>query len=298
MERERRFRFPEKAKHGCWFGPNRSDLGRPLNNFDQVLKSNLDGSQKVVFEQRNQDLGIAKIATSPDHSWLCVATVAKRSAGDRVAASNSVGLTFVSLHSGEYSRVTTEGVPALMTQFSQDSREFFTVTGQYSFEAREVPSGNLVASIANVFGVEQMLSMKVSDSGNHLAVGGVSGAIRLTSLMQRKTLYRLDAGSKVLDLYFSPDEDTLVAACGEHDDGPNARGEIRFFDLESGQTIVQLGRDLHTCIGFAFTPDELQMATVHFNGRIHVWEGASDEEVEWQRTPLKPELVEAFPTSD
>ena len=127
--------------------------------------------------------------------------------------------------------------------------------------------------------------MDVSPSENYLAVGGKAGSIQLTDLRTKETAHRLQSDGWVHDIYFPPGERTIVAASGTHDDSPEGRGEIRFFDLESGQTLLRLGTDLHTCVGFAFTPDELQMTTVHFDGRIHVWEGASDEEVEQQRTP-------------
>ncbi len=288
VERKRRFRFPEKAKSGSAFGPEESVLARPLHNTDQVWQaSRADGQARLVFEQANRSVEFGDWNTSACNTWLCVATQPKGASSDEgydpILATKSLGLSFVNLTSGAVSTVATDGVSHLKIQFSRDSRHLFSINDYHQFEVREVPSGKLAWSIPNVFGVEYLTKMKVSDSERYLAAGGWSGAIQITDLEARKTSHRLNATAHVQALYFSPDEDTLVAACGVHDDSPEGRGEIRFFDLESGHTILKLAEDLHTCIGFAFTPDELQMSTVHFDGRIHIWEGASDEEVAWQR---------------
>lgn len=288
-EKKRIFRFPSKAKHGQAFGPRGSVIAKPIKRrtetCNQLRLAYRDETQSsVVFEQTNPNLKVDEFVTSPSHEWLCVAALPSDplvAGHDPRDANRAIGLDFVNLLTGEHRNVTTDGITTLRMQFSRDSQQVFRVNSDRQLEARLVDTGEVAWSLPNVFGFEFLDTTEVSD--NFLALGGSAGTIQIIDLHRREVFRTLKAAGVVRDIHFLPNEETIVAACGALDDSPEARGEIRFFDLESGQTVLTLGTDLNTCIGMALTDDELQMTTVHFDGKMIVWSGASDDEVERQR---------------
>jgi WD40 repeat protein len=150
----------------------------------------------------------------------------------------------------------------------------------------EVPGGKLLGKL-NVADEYGLYDLALSPDGKWLASGGGDSRIILWNVATRQMRGRPMTGhrSGVYSLAFSPDGKILASAgfgraaerhgAGEWDSNGCIEGEIRFWDVATGQPLGQPVRGhTDTIMSVAFSPDGKTLASGagHFDGTIRIWD--------------------------
>jgi WD40 repeat protein len=169
-------------------------------------------------------------------------------------------------------------------EFSKDSSTVFALDSSRKVRLWDIDTGTLSTEFSVTF-EGHPAKMKMHPTERSIAIGDALGSIRLFDITTGRILQSFSSyGTGVRQIAFSRDGRTLLAALGNFKGEADARGEVRFWDLETGQLIIRLGQDLAPCVGVVLSESQWQLTTVHFDGQILIWEGATDEEVDQQRT--------------
>ncbi len=234
---------------------------------------------EVIYDPGNPIWQPVRHAVSPDGRWLAVGEGLHQE-----LLEDEIGFMLCDLRAGERFRLLTSPYWGLKLAFSKDCTKLFTIDSSRTFRAWDIASRRILTEIPSVYD-SYISSMKVHPTETMVAVGDRSGALVLFDMQTGKRLHSFFSyGNGIRQIEFSRDGRKVIAAFGNYKSERGARGEIRFWDLETGQSIVRLGRKLGPCVGVALTQDELRLTTTHFDGKIFVWDGATDEEIKQQQT--------------
>jgi WD40 repeat protein/Tfp pilus assembly protein PilF len=127
--------------------------------------------------------------------------------------------------------------------------------------------------IAPSYAEDGFVSAAFSPDGKTLAIGNVSGGIRLLDISTSKDRLRFSQGGSRLAiecLAFSPDSKTLAAG--------NMAGTVGLWDVENGRLRASLKAHTALIRSVAFTPDGKTVATGSDDDTVKLWDVATGQE--------------------
>ncbi len=136
-------------------------------------------------------------------------------------------------------------------------------------------SGRAIRSFES--GPDQVLALGFSSDGRRLAAGGgtlpyVAGWITAWDAETGAVLGTLDSVGQVLFLAFHPDGVRIAIA-----DWGLGQEKVRLWDLATGTLITRPGSKVVSCL--RFTPDGKRLASLGFDGDVHLADGRTGDEV-------------------
>jgi WD40 repeat protein len=165
-----------------------------------------------------------------------------------------------------------------------NDRTFATVDGALVLRIWDVATGRLMVETTPsgdwaAWGVGRLMfcrhgtSLYASSAGFAVEINPTTGTVRR----------KLAVGALAIgDLCVSPDNRTLAVARGKWEETTPDEGVVELWDLASGELKSTLGKEHGSAICVAFSPDGRTLASGHRNGKIALWQAATDDDVRRQ----------------
>jgi serine/threonine protein kinase/WD40 repeat protein len=120
---------------------------------------------------------------------------------------------------------------------------------------------------------QALISMAISSDGKRLVTGSARSGdgICVWDMETRKMLRKLSS-PEVGWLTLSPDDRTLAVGC--------LNNNVVLWDLETGKQLQTIDAHSKAVGGVAFSNDGNRLATISLDGVLHVWDAASNAEIE------------------
>src|SRR5262249_43255806 len=118
-----------------------------------------------------------------------------------------------------------------------------------------------------------------SPDGRRLASCSQDRSVRLWDVASGKSLHTLNGhGDRIVTVTFNPDGRRLASACATGGGGSDPAGEVKIWDVESGESLFALppGQGVIT---IQFSPDGRWLAGSTLRQTVKVWEAATGQEV-------------------
>ncbi len=257
-------------------------LGKTMNN-RAILQYDVEPQDDVqtIYKLPRDGQVIGGHTISRDGRWLAISE-----SGKIQDQSEDVSIVlFDLLQDRIHGRFSVKGHGINKMAFSHDGKTLFAIDHVGIFRAWEITSLRQFMELSVRVDEGWFTSIACHPQKPLVAIGNSDGVILLVDSSTGNHVRKFNLyGSRIGAITFSPDGRTLIAACGEYSSSKQVHGEIRYWDLESGHSIVSLGEDLGIPVGVVMTSDGHHMVTTHFDGHLVIWEGADDAEVAFQRS--------------
>ena len=118
---------------------------------------------------------------------------------------------------------------------------------------------------------QALISMAISSDEKRLVTGSSRGGVCVWDMETRKMLRKLSSPGVGL-LTLSPDDRTLAVGC--------LNNNVVLWDLETGKQLQTIDAHSSGVVGVDFSNDGNRLATISLDGVLHVWDAASNAEIE------------------
>ncbi len=249
---------------GCAFSPD----GRRLASVsdDQTLKV-WDVATGRVLGSFGCAAGCTGVAFSPDGRRVAVAC------DDRT-------VSIWDVEAGRRERVLRGHTAAVCAAaFSPDGTRLATGSADATVRLWDVATGEAVRVLEGHSA--RVSSVAFSPDGKRLASASEDRTVRLWDAARGARLLTLAGhNSAVLGVAFAPDGNTLAACTAVTERVVTLEpGEIKLWDLRTGEERLTLHGHLRGVLGVAFSPDGKRLASAGEDGSVRVWEPVTGQEV-------------------
>ncbi len=237
---------------------------------------------RTVYTSPRDDRVINTLTVSRDGRWLAIGE-----RGLTEAKGEDFGLILFDLQKDQiHFRFSVEPDYLGQTAFSHDGKTLLAVDNQSTLRAWNIKSQTQIMELSALVDESRIISITCHPHKPLVALGNNKGVIQLVDFVAGSLVQSFNSyGNAIREIAFSPDGNTMIAACGHFSISEGVSGEIRFWDLESGRSIASLGADLGSPVGVVMTSDGQHMVSTHHDGHLVIWGGADDAEVALQRSP-------------
>ena len=161
--------------------------------------------------------------------------------------------------------------------FSPDSSQMFVCDQKGCVEIWNTADWTKQDSIQTSHGYGT--SIAISSDGTRLATASFSSnTISIWALETRKEIRKLRSPN-VVSLAFAPNDRTLAAGCENHD--------VILWDVDSGKRLQTFSGHSDSPWGIAFSKDGQRMASLSLDGVLHIWDAASNDDIEQDPSTLR-----------
>jgi WD40 repeat protein len=169
--------------------------------------------------------------------------------------------------------------PVWAVAFRPDGRQLASASSDGTVRLWDAVTGETTRTLTGH--AKRVRAVAFSPDGRRLATAGEDRSVKVWDPAAGELQRTLTGhASSVLGLAFSPDGATLAASTADTERVVTREpGEIKLWDLHTGEERLTLRGHLGGVFGVAFTPDGKRLASAGDDGRVKLWDPVGGQEV-------------------